>query len=151
MNPYLLNVLPDTPKVVRDIWHQIAPGQVDVPTHPGRFTPRQVVAHLADWEPILLWRIQQAVQESGSEIPGIDEGIMAVENGYDHQDPMVNLDRWQMARMETVAYLRSIETSHWDRYVVHSERGKMTVYDQANLFLGHDLYHIAQITSVLAS
>ncbi len=37
----------------------------------------------------------------------------------------------------------------WGKAIVHSERGQMTTYDQANMMLGHDMYHIEHLSQYL--
>lgn len=145
MNPYLFPSLDKGPVVIERLLGLIAPEKMDRPTHPGRFTPREVVAHLADWEPILLGRMRAAVQDSGSAIEGIDEGERALEMDYASLDWGAEARTYAERRNETISWLRNLSEGDWDKFVVHSERGKQTVYDQANLLLGHDLYHIEQL------
>lgn len=149
MNPYLINVLPLTPVVLERLITRIASAKLDVPTHPGRFSVREVVAHLAEWEPILLERMQSALYCSGSNVSGRDEAEMAVVSEYRETEISERLLTFREARALTLRFLEGVEEGDWQKYVIHSERGTQTLYDQANLLIGHDLYHIEQVTTVL--
>lgn len=149
MNPYLFPSLPTGPRLLADQLSRIGAEAMDVPTHPDRFSPREVIAHLADWEPILRARMAQAVAEPGSEIQGIDEGERAIEMNYAASDPREQAQRYQEARAETIAWLQGLQPEDWSKHVMHNERGRMTVSDMANMLLGHDLYHLEQLEAVL--
>lgn len=149
MNPYLTNVLPHSPEILKRLILKIDSSKLDIPTYPGRFSVREVVAHLAEWEPILLERMQKALLESGSQVRGRDEGEMAVAGRYSETDIDERLNAFSESRSRTVDFLKSVKPDEWERFVVHSERDKQTLYDQANLLLGHDIYHLEQVSAVL--
>jgi hypothetical protein len=145
MNPYLFNTLEFGPRTIEWLMERIEPHLLDKPTKPGRFSPREVVAHMADWEPILRGRMQKCLEKSGSEIKGIDEGKRAAEQKYAESDWREQARLFMERRHETAQWLRGLKESDWEKFVVHNERGKQTLYDQANMLLGHDLYHIEQL------
>jgi hypothetical protein len=110
-----------------------------------RFTPREVIAHLADWEPIMLGRMQTALASPGASIEAFDEAQMAVDNVYLNLDPREQLHLFVQRRADTARWLRALPPDVWSQAVLHPERGLQTIEDQANLLLGHDLYHIEQL------
>lgn len=145
MNTYLLPALEFGPQIMRRIIGLIEPSKLDVPSEPGRFTPREVIAHLADWEPIMLARIHTAVNSPGAKIESYDEGAMAVEHDYAHSDVREQLRKFAADRMQTVAFVRSLTKDDWGKTAVHPERGEQTALDLAHLLNGHDTYHIEQL------
>jgi len=149
MHAYLFPGLEAGPRTLRNLIRHIPAERMDRPTHPDRFTPREVMAHLADWEPISRGRMQTAVASPGAGVPGIDEWERAREQGYIKWDPFEQADEFIRRRSETIAFLKGLAPDDWSKVAVHSERGAMTVYDYANMELGHDLYHVAQLCSVL--
>ena len=146
MNAYLFPGLEYGPRIVARLVQQLPPGRYDETTNPERFTLREAVAHLADWEPILRSRIEKAVQNPGSPVEGIDEGIRADELDYKTWDVKRQLEVFAEERANTIAYLRSLVPDDWHKTIVHDEKGRQTVSDQANQLLGHDLYHIDHLT-----
>lgn len=149
MHAYLFPGLQAGPLTIRNLIRKIPADRMDRPTHPGRFTPREIVAHLSDWEPISRGRMQTAVATPGVGVPGIDELERAKEQGYGGWNPIEQADNFIQRRSETIAFLKGIGSDDWKSVAVHSERGAMSVYDYANMELGHDLYHITQLCAVL--
>lgn len=147
MNPYLFSGLENGPLVLERLVGKLDGAQLDKPSSPDRFSPREVVAHMADWEPILLARIHQAVERPDSLVEVYDEGEMAVAHDYAHSDIGVQMGKFKDARKATIEYLKGLDGAAWDKSVKHPERGVMTVHDMASMFLGHDIYHIEQLSS----
>lgn len=137
-----------TPGLMASAMARVDPANWDEATHPGRFSPREVVAHLADWEPILLARMRQCVESPGSEIVPFDEGQMAIENDYAGQDAAQNAKAFQAHRTATIAWLKGISDGDWSKSAHHPERGVMSVYDLANMLVCHDVYHLAQLAGI---
>ncbi len=148
MNPYLIYALQGTPGLLRREFERLSERAWDTPTAPDRFTPRQVVAHLLDWEPLLRERIRTAVETPGATLQVWDEGERAVQLQYDTWDPAESLDRWMEERKLTVEYVHSVPPEAWGNTVVHPERGATTAADLANMLPCHDVYHIEQLSSV---
>ena len=149
MNPYLVPALELSPVVVERLLRQIPAARLDAATAEGRFTAREVIAHLADWEPIMRARIQQASERPGSTIEVFDEGEMALANGYAAADPTEQIRLFQRERAVTAAFVRSLQPGDWSKAAHHPERGTLSVDDLANLLIGHDLYHIEQLSAYL--
>jgi len=146
MNAYLFPGLEYGPRIVSRLVAQIARGRYDERTNPDRFTLREAVAHLADWEPILRGRIEKAVREPDSAVQGLDEGVRAEQMGYGSWDVQEQLANFAGERAKTIQYLKGLAPEDWAKAITHNEKGRQTVADQANQLLGHDLYHIDHLT-----
>ncbi|MGE0002068.1 MAG: DinB family protein [Fimbriimonadaceae bacterium] len=143
--PYLIEALSATPGLMGAALRRLQTERTDCPTHAGRFSPREVVAHLADWEPIFFSRMELAVVKPNSTVPVYDEGDRAIELGYSGWETMASLSTWAAARAQTVAWLSALEPGQWDAEFVHPERGSFTVTRQATMMLAHDIYHLVQL------
>jgi hypothetical protein len=146
MHPYLLQGLLLSPKAFERIVSQVPEKRYDELTDPNRFTLREAVAHLADWEPIFLGRISAGVDNPGAEVQGIDETQRAAEKNYQSWDVKDSLRVFAEERAKTAAYLKALTPEQWQTTVHHNEKGLMTAYDQANMLLGHDIYHFEHAT-----
>ncbi|HZP80197.1 MAG TPA: DinB family protein [Chthonomonadaceae bacterium] len=148
---YLLTGLAGTPDVLDGLLKAIPSGDPlwDFRPDPARFTLREIVAHLADWEPIFLERATRTRNENQPTLPDIDEGRLAVEHGYAHSDPHESLARFRKGRVTLVALLRSLEEADWERRAVRETIGPMTLAAQMVLALGHDGYHTQQVAQWL--
>jgi uncharacterized damage-inducible protein DinB len=111
------------------------------PLGEDRFSVRECLAHLADWDPIWLMRAQRTVNEDRPNLPGIDEGEMAIQNDYASSDPKESLRRYRMGRDELVAFFRSLPESAWSRTFTRDDVGEVTLFELAAMVLGHDGYH----------
>jgi len=149
MNPYLLSTLEIGPVVVRRLLDQVPKSRLDEALVEGRFTAREVIAHLADWEPIMRGRILSAATTPGATIEVFDEGEMAIKNGYAASDPWDQCDLFQRERHATATFVRSLDDDDWQQIAHHPERGPLSAEDLTNLLLGHDLYHIDQLSAYL--
>lgn len=111
------------------------------PLGEDRFSVRESLAHLADWEPIWLMRARRTLAEDVPNLPGIDEGELAIQNDYASSDPLESLRRYREGRKELVAFFRSLSESDWHRKFVRDEVGEVTLFELASMVLGHDGYH----------
>ena len=150
MNFYLIPALESSADLVEHHFRGLPADAWDKPTHEGRFTPREVLAHLADWEPILLQRIKMAVQSPGATVSPYDEGQMAVDNHYSDWEPDASLNKFREERAKTVAYLQGLGDGDWNSTVLHPERGHLSVADIANMVACHDVYHMRQLMEAKA-
>ena len=149
MNAYLFPGLEFGPRIVQRLVEQVPVGRHDEKTNPNRFTLREAIAHLADWEPILRGRIELAVTTPGSPVQGMDEGLRAEDMKYQDWDVFESLKKFADERATTIAYLRGLPAEAFANSIVHNEKGPQTVMDQANQLLGHDLYHIDHLTEYI--
>lgn len=150
MSPYLFTGLELAPAAFRRLIEAIPPNRLDEVRIPGRFTPREVIAHLAEWEPIMRDRVRIAVDKPGSTVKVYDEGQMAADSRYSESDPAEQLRILIRERARSIEYLRGLSPEDLQGHAYHPERGVQTVEDFANTFLGHDLYHIEQLSAYLS-
>ncbi len=94
-------------------------------------------------------RIAQALARPGSTLAVYDEVQMAADHNYAKSDPADQLARFTKERERTIDLIKSVSAKHWVNTVVHPERGEQSASDLANLLLGHDTYHIEQLSAYL--
>lgn len=117
---------------------------------PERFTLREAIAHIADWDEIFLARMQRTQSEDTPTLPDMDEGQIAEQRNYTQQDPVANLRRFATNREALVAFLQGLGDGSWARAGLRPELGLMTIEDQALLALAHDGYHTKQAAEYLS-
>lgn len=111
------------------------------PLGEDRFSIRESIAHLADWEPIWLMRAQRTLNEDKPNLPGIDEGELAIKNDYANSDPQESLRRYRESRKELVELFRGLSDEQWHRTFTRDDVGEVTLFELAAMILGHDGYH----------
>jgi uncharacterized damage-inducible protein DinB len=123
--------------------------RVDEPTLEDRFSPRQVIAHLADWEPIFLDRIKLASTSPGSTITVFDEAVRAVEFEYANSNIQERLESFRENRIGLVQFVKGLDALQLANVVQHPEQGPVSTNDLIEMIVGHDVYHIEQLTAYL--
>jgi len=147
VDPYLIRALEMTPRLAEK---ELRRGAADLDVRPdaSRFSMREVIAHLADWEPIMLTRIRTGVDSPGATINAYDEGEMAIEHNYAASDPQERLRAWKADRAKTIEYLKTLGDDDFAKPVIHPERGRMLVGDVAHMLVSHDVYHLEQLAEM---
>ena len=121
------------------------PAHLDRRPDPNRFTMREVMAHLADWEGVFLLRVRQTRDEENAALIGLDEGQLAWDHDYAHADPADCRARFRHGRQELLAALSELTPAQWGRVGTHSEIGPISLETQAVMIASHDGYHLQQI------
>jgi len=148
-NAYLFEGLEGGAEALKIVAGRVPANLYDVPTGPGRFTPREVIAHLADWEPRLRGRIEAALRQNDAPVEVWDDGQLALDNRYSETDYSERLETFSKERYKTIELLKSLDKSDFDRTYLHPQKGRMKVEDQAAFFMGHDLYHLDQLSALI--
>jgi len=146
---YLATALAGTPAVVARLLRGAGPDDYDRRPDPERFTLREVIAHLADWEGVWWERLEAVRTRHRPVLPGYDEGQWAIDHDYAHADVERQLACFAERRRRLVALLESLGPQDWERVGLHTEVGEITLEGLAVLVLGHDGYHTRQIAEWL--
>ncbi len=85
MHAYMPLSLKFSPDIFEWLMARVSEEKMDVPTHPERFSPRQIVCRLAFWGPVARWRMKRALEEDGAAVEGWDEDGHCIEANYDGQ------------------------------------------------------------------
>lgn len=149
MQPYLLTGLKASPIVIQRLIMAMAASDFDRAMEEGRFTPREVVAHLADWEPILRERFRTAMETPGGRVEAYDEAKMAADKRYSEWDIFEQAGKFRDEREKTLTFIGSFTKEDLQKTMLHPERGELTIQDLEMALLGHDMYHIEQLSAYL--
>lgn len=141
---YLLIALAGAPDVFDALLQGMTEEEADRRPNPERFTIREALAHLADWEGVFRARLLQTRDDENATLQGYDEGQWAIDHDYAHSDWRAQAVRFRQGRQELVALLRSLTPAQWERSAFHTEAGPITMAEQAVLISVHDGYHLQQ-------
>ncbi|MGA9882884.1 MAG: DinB family protein [Candidatus Acidiferrales bacterium] len=117
---------------------------------PGKWSIAEIVAHLADAEVALGWRMRMVVSQPGEPIQPFDQDAWASAMRYEKRDLRKSLEQYRSLREANVTLLKSLTPDDWKKSAMHPERGEQTVRKIAKMTAGHDLNHLAQIETILA-
>ena len=148
---YLLIDLASAPDVLALMLKSAAdPGVYDKRPDSDRFTLREVLAHLADWDEVFLGRLTQTRDTGNPTLQGLDEGQVALDHNYAQADPVECLSRYRANRAKLVGFLEKLSPEQWTRVGNHTEIGPISLTAQAVLIAAHDGYHREQTVHYLS-
>ena len=113
----------------------------DTPLAEGKWSLRQLMAHLADCEVAWAWRLRQALGSEHSVIQPFDQDAWA--RMYPRTYTLEEARHTLFAlRGWNLAFLHALESGERTRPVTHPERGEETLWTIAQIMAGHDLHHL---------
>lgn len=105
---------------------------------------REVVRHLAEYEPILQERVRLILAEEMPVLPSIDN--QHITDAPDHEAETQTLVRALLAlRQQFLTLLEGIAPEHWSRQGRHPQQGLATLLDVVLNGAMHDIDHIDQL------
>ena len=119
----------------------------DAKPDPNRFSLREIVAHLVDYDSVSRERFERMIREENPELPNWDEGDAAAH--YDTRNPLHGIESLILSRRELADWLRGLSEREWKCGGTRPNVGEFSVEEGAALLLAHDAYHLAQITQWL--
>ena len=139
-------VLAATPGLVHQALGAMTPEQVAAPIAPGKWSPREIVAHLADCEMVFSFRLRQTLAVPVPVIQPFDQDAWA--ERYAGYDAASALELLRAARGWNLKLVGTLSAADLEREMTHPERGTMTFQNVLETMAGHDLNHLGQLHRV---
>ncbi len=154
MNPYAshmgdrapLDVISETPRRLAQLVETIGPERLEISPAPGKWSARDIIAHLADAEVAFAFRLRQTLAEDHHVIQPFDQDLWA--KSYPGSDAQIALAALSALRAWNVSLIGSVKPPHLSKPVTHPERGSMTFQTIVETMAGHDRNHIKQIEAI---
>jgi hypothetical protein len=125
---------------------QTPEGAMDFRPSPGAWTIREIIHHMPDSEATGFVRCRKIVAESGVAVDVYDQDIWTDKLKYRSRDITHALELFRLMRLTTLDLLRTVEESVWaNNYIMHPERGKVTLDHWLEIYAVHADKHAAQI------
>jgi uncharacterized damage-inducible protein DinB len=118
---------------------------------PGKWSIAEILAHLADAELVVGFRLRLMLASNGTPIQAFDQDAWAETFSYNRRDPKTSLETFSTLRKNNLRLLSSVPRRLWQNYGQHSERGKETVEHLMRMMAGHDLNHLHQVETIAKS
>jgi hypothetical protein len=117
---------------------------------PGKWSIREIVAHMADAELAIGWRFRNMIATPGAHLQWWDEHLWSETCGYVRTPVPQSLRLFNALRESNLHLLRSIPRVRWQAcYGVHDKRGRQTVEEFVTMEAAHDLNHLRQVEGLL--
>ena len=112
-----------------------------------RFTLREIVAHLLDYDTVSRERFERMIREEKPELPNWDEGEAAAH--YDTRNPVHQIESLLLSRRELKDWLLGLSEREWKCLGTRPKVGEFSVEEGAALMVAHDACHLEQVVSWL--
>jgi DinB superfamily len=117
---------------------------------PDKWSVSEILAHLADAEIVIGWRIRSILGAPGTPIQAYDQDAWAAAGNYAKRDPRKSIEQFRAMRDANLAFYKSLRPEQWKQSGMHAERGEESIERIARMIAGHDINHILQIERILA-
>jgi hypothetical protein len=139
----VLDILRSSPAAITQLVGAISADRVNASPAPGKWSPAQIVSHLADCEIAFSFRLRQTLAEDNHTIQPFDQDKWAAV--YGGVDAGLALQTFSALRAWNVSLFQALPAGATSRPATHPERGAMTFQTIIETMAGHDLNHIAQL------
>ncbi len=118
---------------------------------PEKWSVGEILAHLADSEIVVGWRLRQILGAPGTPIQAYDQDSWAAAGHYGKRDPRKSAELFRVVREANLALLKSLAPDQWKHHGMHAERGEETLERIVQMMAGHDINHTKQVERILAT
>lgn len=129
------------PQKLRDAIAGMTAGQIDSAPVPGKWSTRQVICHLADFEPVYADRMKHVIAEDQPSFAGGFHQQFAEHLAYDQRDIEEELRLIEAVRKQMAHILRSLPLEGFERTGIHSIDGPMTLRTLLERITNHIPHH----------
>lgn len=146
----LIGMYRDGYAAVAEALLRITPEELDARPGPGRWSPREIVHHLADSETTAGIRLRRLLAEDRPTIHGYDQDEFARRLHYDRPYE-TSLELFQIVRQSTAELLDRMTPEDWLREGTHSEMGAYSTETWLTIYAEHAHKHARQIQAARAT
>ncbi len=146
--PEVLERFRRAPEVLAVVLTGVFGDEIDFTTSPGKWSIRQIIAHLADSEMVGAHRFRQVIAEPNPTLVAWDQNAWAENLDYARRLPKNSLDTFRRVRAENYDLLRGLPESAFERGGTHTERGPLTLRQLLDTYAEHAESHARQVQTI---
>ena len=143
-----LSVQRATPKKLAALTKRMDKKKMTRRPQPEKWSVAEILAHLADAELVIGWRLRSILGASGNPVQAYDQDVWANTFDYKRRDPKASIETFRVLRESNLALLKTVPKNLWENYGLHQERGKESIAHIVNMVAGHDLNHLQQLEKI---
>ena len=130
------------PQLIRQAVSGMTDQQLDATPVAGKWSTRQVVCHIADFEPVYADRMKRVITENQPTFCGGDPDVFAAGLAYDQRDVEEELQLIEMVRRQMARILQTLSPADFQRIGNHSVDGPITLETLIQRITGHVPHHV---------
>jgi hypothetical protein len=113
---------------------------------PKAWTIREIVHHMPDSEASGYVRCRKIIAQSGVTVDVYDQEVWATNLKYASREVGLSLELFRLMRLYTLDLINTVDQKVWDdHFVIHPERGKLSLTHWLELYAVHADKHAGQI------
>lgn len=112
----------------------------------GKWTPNEVIGHLADSEWVYGYRLRLILCEDNPTILGINQDLWVAGQRHNEREPLDLVEMFRTMRQFNLVLWTRMSPADLKRTGQHNERGPESLGVMLRLLAGHDLSHLDQIS-----
>jgi uncharacterized damage-inducible protein DinB len=130
------------PDKLREAIAGMTDAQINAAPIPGKWSTRQIICHIADFEPVYADRMKRVIAEETPTLFGGDPDLFAARLAYDRRDIAEELQLIESVRKHVASILKTLKPEDFQRTGNHSQRGPLTLETLLANVTNHIPHHI---------
>jgi uncharacterized damage-inducible protein DinB len=116
--------------------------QLNAKPIPGKWSTRQVVCHIVDFEPVYADRMKRVIAENCPSFFGGDPDVFAAHLAYDERAIDDEIELMAAVRRQMATILRGLKAEDFRRMGKHSEAGPLSLETLLQRIADHVPHHV---------
>lgn len=146
--PALLERFRRGPELLAVVLTGVFGDEEDFALAPGKWSVRQIVAHLADAEMVGAHRMRQVIAEDNPTLMAYNQDAWTANLDYARRKPKQSLETFRRIRAENYDLLKGLPESTFERAGNHTENGRMTLLQLLEGYAAHAESHARQLQEI---
>jgi hypothetical protein len=143
-----VEVMAMTPDAIRRLIAGLTEKQLATKPAPGKWSMKEIVAHLLDGEVVLGARYRMVASHERPPLTPYDQDAFVEKLGPLRAKAQDLVDDFAMMRAVNLGLLERLPADAWDRIGLHAERGEESIRSMVTMYAGHDRVHLSQIETI---
>jgi hypothetical protein len=143
--PVLLERFRRGPELLAVVLTGVFGDEEDFTPAPGKWSARQIIAHIADSELVAAHRFRQMLAETNPTLVAFDQDRWTANLDYARRKPKQSLETFRRIRAENYDLLKDLPPAAFDRTGNHTERGVLSVLNLLETMAQHAESHARQL------
>ena len=143
--PSLLERYRRGPELLAVVLTGVFGDEEDFATAPGKWSIRQIMAHLADAELVAAHRFRQVIAEDTPTLVAYSQDAWTANLDYARRKPKQSLETFRRLRAENHELLKALPEAAFERAGNHTERGRETLRVLLEGYAEHAESHARQL------
>ncbi|MGH9460000.1 MAG: DinB family protein, partial [Vicinamibacteria bacterium] len=146
-----LSILSATPRRLEKLTSTLSPRNAAARPMRGKWSAKEIVAHLNDGEIIYGMRYRRIAADPGAPLPAFDQEVWAKELQYPKQPLKANLESFVALRKQNLALLKVLPKGVWSQVAAHPEYGTLSLRELVVHLAHHDRSHTSQVERIASA